>query len=311
MKRLLVIAGVALAAIASTWPAQAGFRYQLVDYPGATNTQVFGINDRGVAVGNGFTNVESIPFQYDTRTGLFTVVPAAEGYSETDVLGINNRGVMVGAVISLDGTTESGFIRHNDGTFTVFAMPGWANTEPRAINNHGVVTGHAFSADGSSSTGFIYDPEHNTFTTIFPSSFTIAQGISDEGQVVGHVTLDAEAAYPGSPAGLYAFRRNADGDATLFRVNGHGTRARGITESGRITGFVNDPATGGLKGFVARLRGSSAYQALSIPDANLLVFPGQLRTDPEGITEEGVVAGNIADPLGTPVHGFIATRDDD
>ncbi len=311
MKKRLAAAGVALAAIFSIAAAQArGYQYQLLDYPGALTTQVYGINDRGVAVGSGFgfTNVSSITFQYNTRTKLFTVVPGASGYSETDVLGINNRGVMVGGVISLDGNTESGFIRATDGTFTILAQPGWANTEARAVSEEGLVTGFSYSADASSFVGFVYDPEHQSFTAIFPSPFTIAQGINERGQVVGHVTLDPSAAYPGSPAGLYGFRRDADGGVTLFRINGHGTRARGITEDGLITGFVNDPASGGVKGFVTRLLAATGFVALSIPDAKLVVVPGQADTFAEGITEAGVIAGNVRDTPGVVVqHAFIAT----
>jgi hypothetical protein len=100
MKKLLAVIGAAFAAITSTCPAQAGgYQYQIIDYPGAPQTEIFGINNKGVAVGNGFgfTNALSIPFQYDYRKKQLTVVPAASGYSETDVLGINNSGVMVGA----------------------------------------------------------------------------------------------------------------------------------------------------------------------------------------------------------------------
>src|SRR5262249_6535195 len=114
MKRLLVVIGAALGAIVSTWPAQAGgYQFQIVDYPGAPQTQILGINDRDVAVGSGlgFTNVSSITFQYDSKKKLIAVVPAAPGYSQTDVLGINDSGVMVGAVTSLDGSNTSGFIR--------------------------------------------------------------------------------------------------------------------------------------------------------------------------------------------------------
>ena len=116
-----------------------------------------------MAVGNGFgfTNVMSIPFQYDYRKKQLTVVPAASGYSETDVLGINNSGVMVGDVVSLDGTTTSAFIRGKDGTLTVFRQPGWDNSQARGINDAGLVCGFSSSADGSSLVGFIYDPRNN------------------------------------------------------------------------------------------------------------------------------------------------------
>ena len=86
--------------------------------------------------------------------------------------------------------------------------------------------------------------------------------------------LYPEAVYPGSRQGSYAFVRDADGRLTLFRVNGQPSRARGITDSGVITGFLDDPTTV-YKGFVTKLQGSSGYQAVSIPDSSLLVSPLQ------------------------------------
>jgi hypothetical protein len=308
MKRLLVVIGTALAASTGTGPAQAGgYQFQIVDYPGAPQTQILGINDRGVTVGSGlgFTNVPSIAFQYDIKKRLIAVVPAAPGYSETDVLGINDSGVMVGAVTSLDGSTISGFIRGTDGTFKVFRQPGWDNSQARGINNSGLVCGFSASADNSSLVGFIYDPRHNTFTSMLPSPLTIVAGINNRGQVAGSVYLFGDAAYPGSPEGLYAFVRNADGRVRLFRVNGVPTRARGITDSGVVTGFLNDPTTT-FKGFVTKLQDSPGYQAVSISDASLLANPLGGETLALGITNSGVVSGAAYDASGNE-HGFVAT----
>ena len=312
MKKLLV-AGIALAALVCTWPAQAGgYNYQLVDYPGAPQTGLWGINDHGVAIGvaTGFADGTTISFEYRVRTQLITVVPGATSYSQTNTLAINNGGVMAGGAVSLDGTTESGFIRHPDGTFVFFSQPGWDNTEARGINDRGVVAGYSYSADGTRYVGFIYHPGNGHFTSFFPSSFTIAEGINDHGQVVGHVTLDADVAYPGAPAGFYGFRRNVDGSATLFQVNGHSTRARGMNSKGAITGFVNDPATGGFNGFVTQLHTRAGFEAVTIPDASLLVAPGAQQTGPQGINARGVIAGAVS-VAGVPTQGLIITRKDE
>ena len=105
MKKLLVVLGTAFAAITITCPAWAGgYQFQFVDYPGAPQTAIFGINNPGMAVGYGFgfNNITAINFQYDTKKKAFTVIPSVSGYDETDILGINNAGIMSGA--SLPGT---------------------------------------------------------------------------------------------------------------------------------------------------------------------------------------------------------------
>jgi hypothetical protein len=306
MKKLLVMIGTAFAAATCTWPVQAaGYQYQIVDFPGMSQTQILKINNPGVAVGIASNNVTAISFEYDVRKKAFTVVPDASGYGETDIGAINDAGVMAGDVYSLDFSTESAIIRGKDGTFHVFRQPGWDNSEARGINEVGLVCGFSYSADRSSWDGFIYDPRNNTFTSVLPSPGTLATGINNRGQLVGSVYLLADGAYAGSPEGNYAFVRDADGHVTLFRVNGQGTFARGITDAGVISGFLNDAITG-HKGFITKLSGSSGYQAVSIPDANLLVVPPQSDTIPQGIANSDVVSGWEIDTAGN-LHGFIAT----
>ena len=311
MKKLLVVLGTAFAAITITCPAWAGgYQFQFVDYPGAPQTAIFGINNPGMAVGYGFgfNNITAINFQYDTKKKAFTVIPSVSGYDETDILGINNAGIMVGGVFArnADGSrTESGVIRGKDGTFTVFRQPGWDNTEPRGINEVGLIAGFSYSADQTSFVGFIYDPKNHAFTSVLPSPVTIVAGINNRGQIAGNVWLYPDAVYPGSGQGAYAFVRNADGRMTLFRVNGMPTRARGITDAGVITGFLDDP-TNGYKGFVTTLQGSSGYQAVSLPASSLLLSPLQGATDGLGIANDGVVSGIAFDTTAGLEHGFIA-----
>jgi hypothetical protein len=92
---------------------------------------------------------------------------------------------------------------------------------------------------------------------------------------------------------------------TFFRVNGQPTRARGISDSGAITGFLNDASTI-YKGFVTTLQGSSGYQAVSIPDANLLANPLGGITFAQDIANNAAVSGTAVDSGGL-WHGFIAT----
>jgi uncharacterized membrane protein len=223
----------------------------------------------------------------------------------TQAAGINSAGTIVGGAVDSAGL-ESAFVLDEAGGFTVFSTPGWPNTEARAISGAGLIVGTSYAPDEatkSSSVGFIYDPKQNAFTLILPevSQDVVPQGINASGQVVGsYITPN------GSKIG---WLRASNGDVTTFRVNGGGTAARGINDSGQIAGFVTDPLSGHIKGFVTTLGGTVGFEAVSIPDAELIEYPGATRTYLEGITNAGVIIGFWSDqPFPSQsYHGFIAT----
>ncbi len=291
----------ALGLLAGPTVAQADFNYELVDHPDADDTQVFGINDRGDVVGNGFDNVDNFPFVYASKKGTFTDVPAD---ADIGIVGLNDAGVRVGAV------DDDAFIRDKKGNLTVFSHPGAVDfTQARAVNNKGLVTGFrntgfpfAFSA-----AGFIYDPKRDSFTALNPTScFALAQGLNSMGEVGGRanfLAVDDPCVGLGNPFLRYGWSRATDGTVTYFEVNGSSTSARGINDEGSIAGFFIDLDDGIFKGFKIKLDGSPC-QSLTVAGGDVLEIPG-FDLFPQGITNSGDVAG-IADD-GINVHGFIAT----
>jgi len=288
--------------------APASYDYQQIDYPGAPDTRVFGINDGGDVVGFGVTDPDRFSFVYASKKGTFTDVAPLAGYSGTVVLGINDPGVMVGSVTNLDETTRSGFIRDKEGNFTVFSHPDADSfTNPRGVNNKGLVTG--FRDDlNVIRVGFIYDPKSGTFTNLNPtSSNTIAQGINSKGEVVGSsnfIVANDPCAGLGNPFRRYGWIRATDGTVTYFEVNGSHTSARGINDEGSIVGFFLDLDDGKFKGFKVELDGSPC-QSLTIAGGDVLEFLGAEATFPGGITNAGNIVGSYTDASNT--HGFIAT----
>jgi hypothetical protein len=104
--------------------------------------------------------------------------------------------------------------------------------------------------------------------------------------------------------------RAPNGNITTFQVNGLPTIARGINDSGQIVGFVYyptnaNPSTWVHKGFVTTLVGMIGFEAVNIPDAELLEYPGAPQTYLEGITNAGEIIGYWSD--GANSHAFIAT----
>jgi Matrixin len=277
-----------------------------VDYPGAAFTDVFGANDSGQIVGIGYDALFNVvaTFTYDSKKQSYTPIAPLPGSISSFLGGINEPGVMVGSVAFTGVGPEIGLVRSEHGAYTVFSHPApLGNTEPRAVSNSGLVSGYAYDDAGLNTVGFIYDPARNVFTDFLPSPFTIAQGINNQGQVVGSVTLAAGVACTSCLSGRYGFLRAASGAITYFRVNGQPTSARGISDSGRVTGYIQ--SSGVLKGFVTTLEGLP-YEAITISRFKLLEFPIATLTEPEGITNAGDIVGIWIDALGND-HGFIAT----
>jgi len=306
--KLLAVAALVLLVAPIPAQAQADYDYQVIEHPGADFVQMFGINDRGDAVGNASAAGSTIPFVYRTKKGTFMDVPPVAGYDSTSILGISDSGVLVGSVRNLSTGVDSGVIIDKKGKATVFDHPDAATfTQARGVNNRGLVTGFRDSASGEVS-GFIYDPKKGSFIDIVPSFFTIAQGINSRGDVVGSAIFDSTTSpCPGNgPYNRFGWLRTADGNVTFFDVNGGITRARGITDSGTIAGFVTDTTTLLTEGFVVQLDGSQC-QSVAVAGDDLLMFPGSNNTIVEDIENSGAVVGQADDASGVS-QGFVAWK---
>ena len=312
-KHLKLIAAVALMAGPLVTQAQ-GYDYQSVDYPGASFSNAFGATQRGDVVGNGSIDPDSFPFIYDIKKGTFTNIAPVAGYDFTGVIGISDTGVVVGSVDDAAAGITSGLILARNGMATVFDHPSAAGfTQARGVNNLGLVTGYRavdpVDSDTEFAAGFIYDPTTDTFTDIVPSYFTLPQGINGRGDVVGSALFIEAFGTPdpcgSAPSAYYGWLRTADGNVTYFNVNGLRTRARGISDSGTVVGFVSDPATGEVKGFATELDGTQC-QMITIADEDLLQFPGAINTFPANITNSGTITGSYQYEPGSG-GGFIAT----
>ena len=309
INHLLFIAAVALTAAPTITQAQ-GYDYQSIDFPGASDTQVLGVNDRGDAAGSAFIAPNNAPFTYDTKKGTFTTIAPVAGYDDTVTLGISDSGNTVGSVFNAAANIESGLILDKNGAATVFDHPdAFDFTQARGINNRGIVSGfHRLNGPVEFGAGFIYDPQTGTFTNVVQSLFTIAQGINSRGDVVGSAIFlpTDDPCGSGAPFTVrYGWVRTTDGNVTYFNVNGLRTSARGITDSGTVAGFATDPLTGETKGFVVDLDGTQC-QDITIAESDFLVFPAADVTFVQSITNSGKVVGTYID-VNNFTHGFVAT----
>lgn len=294
-------------------PAHADYAFATVDFPGVDYsaggyTQLFGINDRGVAVGIAQINSSStaISFRYDIKRHRFSPLPdySIGATSYTFANGINNFGTVVGGESQDGGATEFAFVL-KQGTFELLSRPGSSTfTEARDVNAHGLVSGYALNDSDGTYSGFIYDPVSNTWTNVLPSLVTIAQGLNGRDELVGNVFENAGIVCAACQAGPYGFIRAPSGFVTIFTVNGAPTSARGITNDGTITGFVTVDNEYEV-GFVIPAPKGVGFQTLRVPAEDFVRFPGAAGTTPEGIADDGTLVGIYTDRSGA-AHGFIA-----
>ena len=150
---LLDANGNALVAYGFTWKDG---DFTQFDFPGAVDTYVFGINDRGDLVGGWDTGITS-PIEHGFKCSQGQCVGFDVPVSATVTQGddINAQGDIVGAWVDVGGVVH-GFLLSN-GEFTSFDFPGAADTIPFGINAAGQIVGRYDLADGSNH-GFLAQP---------------------------------------------------------------------------------------------------------------------------------------------------------
>lgn len=281
---LLATLGLCLSSL-----AQAAFVVEPIPGPTAAGIQIFGINNKGELSGHTPTATGADSAVYDLKRRRFEAVAAPAGY-QIAVLGTAETGQLVGSISSNESPDVSVAFVLKNGNFTTFTLPGYAQTSARAINNHGTVTGLA-SDPNLPSVGFAYDLKTQTFTpiTIGGAVLVIPQGVNNRGDIVGSATFPPGALYPGSPGGPWGFLMRKNGPPSLFRVNNSFTRARGISDSGDIAGFIGGGSNS--VGFVIRLPDTSLLQSVTATPDQLIAVPGALSTFVQGIDNTGRVAG--------------------
>ena len=208
-----------------------------------------GINDNGQIVGfcggctgPGDSNLHGFIRDVD---GTITIFDPPNALNTRDPLSINNRGQITG---QYQTTSNQGlaFIRSADGVFTILDPPApCRSVTPFAINNAGEILG--ICAEGAYPSlrlhGFVRDAQGN-FTIFDPPGsaqiLTPDMGINASGQVAG--------CFQDISNNYHCFVRDYEGDFSVFDLPGTQPGARGINDSGAVTGVFY---SGGWRGFFA------------------------------------------------------------
>jgi hypothetical protein len=234
--------------------------YRNENYPHSVQTQVTGLNDKGVTVG--FFSTQNTASQLNDNFGWY----AADGHFHEvnfptgtpvkppadQLLGVNNHDVAVGFFVNGSGLNRGYTYNIKTKTFTRVLIPGVPGLGPSlaatAINNNGDVAGSYVDSHGN--TDAFLAVHHGSFRTLdFPgASSTQALGVNDHDEVVG-VYMDGS----GSSATMHGFTwTQAGGFATVDDPDGAGTTTiNGVNDAGDLAGFYQDQATGFFHGLLA------------------------------------------------------------
>ena len=234
--------------------------YRSENWPASTQTQVTGLNDRGVTVGfwsstNNAAVGNNAPVN-DNRAFVKYNGYFIDGDFPTDnpatppadqLLGVNDNDVAVGFYTDGGNVTHAYTFDIRRNQFREVVPSGVTNPTAAGINNRGDIAG--FGTVNGQTAGFLLSRDgHVTILTAPGASSTSALGINDSDEVVG-VYTDGAGALHGFTWTRSGGFRTVD-DRLANEANGSGTTINGLNDKGQLVGFYVD-ATGNTDGFLA------------------------------------------------------------
>jgi hypothetical protein len=227
--------------------------YKSENWPESTQTQVTGLNDRGVSVGfwsntnlgsgddnRAFVSVHGYYIDGDFPTNS----PASPPVDQ--LLGVNDHNVAVGFYNDADGNTHAYSFDIGRNQFNEIMPSGIVNPTAAGINNHGDIAG--FGMSKGQTVGYLLRRDGQvTILNVPGSSQTTALGINDNDEVVGVYQVGT-----GDSAMSHGFTWTPwGGFRTVDDPHGMGaTTINGVNDQGDLVGFYTD-AAGNTDGLLA------------------------------------------------------------
>ena len=282
--------------------ANAAYVYTEFSRPDYDSTSLFDINNSGVMVGYSLREGEAVSLaQGFIHNGSgFTSLLGPAGAISNNALGISDGGVVVGVFSSTTtvdpgGATvlgpTSGYI-YSGGIYTTFNVAGAVDTHLRAISPDGRYITGFYSTATTAGIGFIYDRTTGVRTdlSVAGSLFTIAQGVQNDGTVVGSDIITGTPTT--RPGFVYELGTGTRSDLSIAGVVR--TALRAISDDDVLAGWFTDGA--GVHGFVGLTTG---YEQID--------YSGASATYVEGMNDAKVLVGNFE--RGDSFRAFIARPD--
>lgn len=280
---LLFLAFVLMAAPA--W-AQQQYSFTTINFPGASLTSVFGLNDHGQFVGIFRAPRAPHAIRFDGKSLGIIDPDGFLGQHRSFALATNNQGDAVGAYFDADGTSH-GYV-YSHGVVTPMDFPGATLTQTFGINDHGVMIG-IYEIGSGPIHGFTFrDGVYNQLD--FPGAVdTFPLSINNQEAIVGSWDSGAD------PLG-HGFVHSAAGEFTSVDVPGAAPASSefiSINDHGQILGSYFDGA-GKFNNFVLT---DGIYQPVVVPNATFASV--------QTLNNRGQIVGYFDDAQGR--HGFLAT----
>jgi len=257
------------------------YTYTIIDYPGAFNTGVFGINRSGQMSGT-FFGSDGIARAFIYTEGKFSTVnyPKAD---RTFGFGINDAGSIVGYYIDSDNRSH-GFL-YDGKNFTAIDYPNAKTTRANGINGSGEIVG-GFVDDAGATHGFIYKAGKFQAIDFAGATRTEVYGINEAGWMVGY--------YADSRSAIHGFLDKAGVRTTVDYPGALRTNLYGVNKNGYVAGTYIDR--------------NKNHGFLNAPESLKLNIPGALSTFAFALNDSGQVVGQSVD-LDSVDHGFVALPD--
>jgi hypothetical protein len=285
MTRFVQTVAVALSLLWSVGVVSAAtYSFTTLDYPGATQTEAYGVNDAGHVVGVyriGISNPRGFVFDGATYTDVpVTVCTQIQAY------GITNRDEIVGTCSNTSGT--HGFFKDPSGVEIIYDAPGAVSTGLQAVNSAGVMAG-GFD-EGSGITHGVVTDTAESFTLVVDvpgAKGTGVWGLNASNVMAGY--------YSDAGNQVHGFTSPDGSSFDFIDVPGAtATQAFGITTAGQVSGTYYVSGVG--HGF---LKDGASYTTID--------YPGASFTAVRGISPDGTkLAGAFVD-ASSRVRGFLAT----
>ena len=220
------------------------------------------------------------------------------GTTNAGASSINDDGLVTGNYADSD-SNERGFV-WKDGVLRKVEYPGALYTYLWAVNNHGVAI--AYYGDGTTNHTVLYSVESGTWTPLpdIPGySDNEGYGLNDDGFAVGNAYEINTTVYPSVTTSVAWIWNPNTRMYSFFAVPGsaqYSTAPNGINNKGQVAGWYAD-SSGIYHGYIKE------YGTYTTID-----FPGASYTFPDGLSNTGVLQGQILTAAPTyAAEGFTGT----